>query len=173
MSRLVTVIAAVVGGVALLGVGLLLGTKMGEEQAQVAAADAQGPLSQKDSLILPTFSEASGKFDSLLIKAKDGKNVSKQLTEQAVIVLKVERAAEAPDFKEAVGDTGDAMLLLSAGLVADDGDTVEVGIAAYQKAQEKLFEIANEINELNGVQPETSDESTETPDETGDETTSE
>lgn len=145
MKRVIIVLGAVVGAVALLGAGLAVGSKMGQEQAITAAAEAQGPLTEKDMAILSTFSEASQEFETLLGKAQKGKKVGDKLTEQAVIVLHVERSAEGPKFKEAVGDAGDAMLLLSAGVITDDGATVEEGIEAYKASQEKLVELAEEV----------------------------
>jgi hypothetical protein len=152
MKRLLIVVAAVIGGVALLGAGIVVGSKIGQEQAIVAAADAQGPLTEKDAIVLSTFSDAGAKFEKLLLKAKDGKKVGDELTRQAVIVLHVERAAEGPKFKEAAGAAGDAMLLLSAGLIADDGATVEQGLAEYKASQEMTVALAEEIQEANGEQ---------------------
>ena len=71
--------------------------------------------------------------------------VGKQLTQQAVVVLKIEQAAEGPKFKEALKEAGDAMLLLAAGVVADDGVTVETGFTQYSEAQGALIEIAEDI----------------------------
>lgn len=157
MNRVVVIVAAVVLGIALLGVGIAVGSKIGEEQALVAAAEEQGPWTDKDALILPTFSEASQKFERLIEKARNGQDVSQQLTRQAVIVLHVEESAEGKKFKAVVGETGDAMLLLSAGVTTDDAATVEQGIEAYRKAQAKLMELADEVNAARGQPDSDSD----------------
>lgn len=166
MKRTVTIVVAVIVGIALLGAGIVLGSKIGQEQALEAAAEEQGPWTDKDALVLPTFSDSTQKFEKLIEKARKGKDVSKQLTEQAVIVLHVEQSAEGQKFKEVVGDTADAMLLLSAGVTTDDAATVEQGIEAYRKAQEKLLALADEVNAAKGQDPESdtdSDDQTESP----------
>lgn len=159
MKRIVIVVATVIGGIALLGAGIAVGSKIGQEQALVAAADAQGPWTDKDSLILPAFSEATQQFEESLEKARKGKKVGDELTRQAVIVLRVERSAEGEMFKEAVGDAGSAMLLLSAGIIADDGATVEEGIEAYRKSQEKLLQLSEDVRARNGEESDSGAES--------------
>jgi hypothetical protein len=155
MNRVAAIGAGVLGGVALVGVGVAAGSVMAEDsQPQIASAAAQGPITEGDQPLVTIFGDATNTFETLLVRARDGKKVGDQLTQQAVIVLNLERSAQGEDFKEILGATGEAMLLLGAGVTADDGPTVESGLNEYQAAQETIVELAEEVSGGPITQPE-------------------
>ena len=59
MQKTMALVGGVLGGAALLGVGVAVGAQVGQEQALIAAADAQGPLTAQDKLLLGSFTQAS------------------------------------------------------------------------------------------------------------------
>ncbi|MCH9815148.1 MAG: hypothetical protein K0U64_01690 [Actinomycetia bacterium] len=147
MNRMAAIGAGVLGGVALVGAGVAAGSLMAEDsETQVVSAAAQGPITEADQPLLVNFGAATNEFESLLVKARDGKKVGDQLTQQAVVVLNLERVAQGTDFKDILSATGDAMLLLGAGVTSDDGATVEEGLNDYQEAQQQILELAEEVN---------------------------
>lgn len=150
MNRMATVAAAVLGGLAMLGVGVAVGTSVGREETLAASAAAQGPLTAKDGMVLQEFSAASTEFDRLMGKAKKGKAVGPAMIKQADAMLAVRRAAQGQALKDVADATAQAMLLLGAGLSANDGATVEEGIKAYKTAQEKVTQLAKEVAAAKG-----------------------
>lgn len=148
MNRFTQVAGALIGGAALLGIGVAVGTRVDPGPEEVlAAAGAQPPINQQDQFLMQAFMAASRDFDALLAKAKKGnKQVGPAMTKQAVIVLSVKRSAQNPQLREAADAVAQAMLLLGAGLTADNGGAVEDGVAAYQHAQEKLAELGAVLN---------------------------
>lgn len=149
MNRIAQVAGAVIGGAALLGVGVAVGTRVNPvpEEVLAAAAPAQAPLNQQDQFLMQAFMTASRDFDALLAKAKKGnRKVGPAMTEQAVIVLSVKRSAQNEQLRQAADAASQAMLLLGAGLTADNGGAVQDGIAAYKDAQQKVTELGAVLN---------------------------
>ncbi|MCB0919627.1 MAG: hypothetical protein KDC39_13785 [Actinobacteria bacterium] len=143
MKRIGLIVASVLVGAALIGVGAYVGARV--EQTDSASANAEGPITSKDALILPTFSEAATEFEKQLELAKSGKNVGDKLMKQAVVVRHISGTAEGSSFKEVSTLTAEAMMLLSAGVIADDGATVQAGFEKYQQAQEKIYALVDEV----------------------------
>ncbi|MAT61463.1 MAG: hypothetical protein CMH41_07460, partial [Micrococcales bacterium] len=56
------------------------------------------------------------------------------------------RLANNEALTEAATATGEAMLLIGAGVTANDQQTTADGVEAYQAAQEKIVELAQEVN---------------------------
>ncbi len=146
MQKTMALVGGVLGGAALLGVGVAVGAQVGQEQALIAAADAQGPLTAQDKLLLGSFTQASQNFDMLVARAQKGKQVGPQMTRQAVSVLNVKRLSASEPLRNAADTTSKAMLLIGAGVTTDDTGTVEEGIEAYGEARQALVELAREIN---------------------------
>lgn len=146
MHKAAAVVGGVLGGAALLGVGMAVGSQVGQEQALIAAANADGPLTAQDKLLLGSFTQASGNFDELVARARKGKQVGPEMTKQAVSVLNIKRLAASEPLRNAAEATAEAMLLLGAGITANDEGTVKEGVAAYEEAQDALVELAREIN---------------------------
>ncbi len=147
MRKALAIGGGILAGVALLGVGVAVGSNVGqEEQIVVATSDAEGPLNQQDQLLIAEFSNISGSFDQLIVKVQKGKPVGEQITRNAVAALNVGRLANNEALKEAATATGDAMLLIGAGVTANDEQTTAEGVEAYQAAQEKIVELAQEVN---------------------------
>lgn len=150
MNRYVAVAGGVLAGAALLGVGVAVGSQVGEQQALVMAADAKGPLNSKDMMLLQTFITASNDFDKLAVKARKSKNaqeIGTAMTQQGVIVLAVERNAEGEKLRTTADAVADAMLLIGAGVTVDDGGAVQDGLEQYKIAQQKVVELTTELNE--------------------------
>lgn len=144
MNRSLQVGGAVLGGVALLGAGVVVGSKVGQDTVVVAAASAQtdGPLSQSDTFMTQTFLTASRTFDQLLEKVRKGDaSVGPAMTKQAVAVLAVKRAAQNEQLRSAADSASQAMLLIGAGVTANDGAAVQDGVTAYKEAQQKVVEL--------------------------------
>ena len=146
MRKALAIGGGVLAGVALLGIGVAVGNNVGQEEVVVVASDAEGPLNQQDQILIGEFSNISGTFDQLIIKVQKGKPVGEQITRNAVAALNVGRLANNESLKEAATATGEAMLLIGAGVTANDEQTTADGVEAYQAAQEKLVDLAKEVN---------------------------
>jgi hypothetical protein len=146
MNRFVGIAAGAMGGIALLGVGVAVGSQVGRQEALIAAADVQGPLTTQDSFLLQSFIRASTQFDKFVTEARKGKSVGDGMTKQAVIVLNVERQARSPELHDAADAVGQAMLLIGAGVIANDGGTVKQGLDQYKVGQEKVALLTDKIN---------------------------
>lgn len=145
MNRSLQVGGAVLGGVALLGAGVVVGSKVGQDTVVVAAAGVQadGGLSQSDTFMTQTFMTASRNFDALLAKVRKGDtSVGPAMTKQAVAVLAVKRAAQNEQLRSAADSASQAMLLIGAGVTANDGAAVQDGVAAYKDAQQKVIALS-------------------------------
>lgn len=140
----------IVGGflaaLALVGLGVALGNHLGQQNAVVAQANAEGPLTPQDQVLMGSFTEISGTFDELLAQAANGKPVGEKMTRIGVAALNVERLAAHETFQEAAGVTADAMLLIAAGITANDNETVNEGAAAYRESQQAIVELARELD---------------------------
>ena len=146
MRKALAIGGGVLAGGALLGIGVAGGNNVGQEEVVVVASDAEGPLNQQDQILIGEFSNISGTFDQLIIKVQKGKPVGEQITRNAVAALNVGRLANNESLKEAATATGEAMLLIGAGVAANDEQTTADGVEAYQAAQEKIVELAQEVN---------------------------
>lgn len=146
MNKAVAAAGGVLGAAAMLGVGMLVGNQVGREQALLAAAGAEGPLTAQDKLLLGSFTQAAENFDTLVAKAQKGKQVGPQMTRQAVAVLNVKRLAASDPLRNAADATAEAMLLIGAGVTTNDTGTVQEGVDAYQQAREALVDLARELN---------------------------
>ena len=146
MRKALAIGGGVLAGVALLGIGVAVGSNVGQEEVVVVASDAEGPLNQQDQILIGEFSNISGTFDQLIIKVQKSKPVGEQITRNAVAALNVGRLANNESLKEAATATGEAMLLIGAGVTANDEQTTADGVEAYQAAQEKIVELAQEVN---------------------------
>ena len=146
MRKSVTVAGGVFAGAAMLGLGMVVGSQVGQNDALIAAANVEGPVTAQDKILLGTFTNASSNFDALVNRARKGKQVGPEMTRQAVAVLNVKRLAAGETLKNTADATAEAMLLIGAGVTANDEGTVKDGIAAYEKAQEAIVTLAEEIN---------------------------
>lgn len=145
MKRSMQVGGAILGGAALLAAGVLVGSKVGDDTIVVAAAGAEsdGGLSQSDTFMTQAFLAASREFDALLTKVRKGDTtVGPAMTKQAVAVLAVKRSAQNEQLRAAADSASQAMLLIGAGVTANDGAAVQDGVAAYKDAQAKVVELS-------------------------------
>lgn len=148
MNKAVQIGGAVVAGAVLLGGGILVGRNAGQADADPIATATPttppGALTASDQYLLQAFMAASKDFDELMEKARKGNtSVGPKMTKQAVIVLTVERNAANEQLKAAAGAAAEAMLLIGAGMTANDNGAVQDGVSAYQEAQTKVVELAN------------------------------
>ena len=146
MRKALAIGGGVLAGVALLGIGVAVGSNVGGEEVVVVASDADGPLNPQDKILIGEFSNISGTFDQLIVKVQKGKPVGEQITRSGVAALNVGRLANNEALTEAATATGEAMLLIGAGVTANDEQTVAEGVEAYQAAQEKITDLAKEVN---------------------------
>jgi len=147
MNRTLGIAGGALAGVTLLGVGIAVGSQVGQQEALVAAADAQGPFSTQDTFLLQSFIRASDQFEKLVPKAQKAKPVGEEMTKQAVVVLNVKRSTDSPELHDAAEAVGQAMLLIGAGITANDGSTVNDGLQQYKIGQEKVEILTNKIAE--------------------------
>ena len=147
MRKALMIGGGVLAGAALLGVGVAVGSNVGQEEVVVAASDAEGPLNQQDQLLIGEFTNVTRSFDQLIVKVQKGKiSVGEQITKNAVASLNIGRLAANESLKEAATVTGEAMMLIGAGVTANDEQTTREGVEAYQVAQETIVDLAQEIN---------------------------
>ncbi|MFN8125430.1 MAG: hypothetical protein U0R64_02825 [Candidatus Nanopelagicales bacterium] len=157
MNRVATTVGAVVGGAALLGVGVVVGSQVGQqnEATVVAAAPAEvvGLKNPKESALLDTFVRASSEFEQLIQVAnkKPADKIGPALTQQAVIVRAVKREAQTPELRDAADATSQAMLLISAGVTASEGGITQEGMDAYKAATDKVKALTARYQQENGV----------------------
>jgi hypothetical protein len=146
VQKAVAIGGGIMAGAAMLGIGMAVGAQVGQQQALIAAADAQGPLTSQDRILLRTFSQAADDFDALVARARKGKQVGDEMTREAVTVLNVKRLSASDGLRNAADATAQAMLLIGAGISTNDQGTVQDGVDAYREAQQKLVELARELN---------------------------
>jgi hypothetical protein len=146
VRKIVTIAGGVLGGAAMLGIGMAVGSQVNQNDALIAAANVESPVTAQDKLLLGTFTQASSNFDALVKRAQQGKQVGPEMTRQAVAVMNVKRLAAGDTLRATAETTADAMLLIGAGVTANDEETVREGIAEYEKAQESVVQLAQEIN---------------------------
>lgn len=157
MNRVATIVGAVAGGAALLGIGVVVGSNVGDqnETAVVASAPAevQGLKNPQESALLDTFVRASGDFENLIqqVNKKPAAQVGPALTQQAVIVRAVKREAQTPELRDAADATSQAMLLISAGVTASEGGITKEGMDAYKAATDKVKALTARYQQDNGV----------------------
>ncbi len=150
MNRAVTVGGAVLGSVALLGVGVAVGTQVGQDEATVVAEAAaqvpQGFEDPQEALRLQAFINSAADFQALLDKATKGKtDVGEAMIQQAVLVRGIKRTAKTPELRDAADALSQAMLLLSAGFIADEGYITDEGIEVYKAADVKVKALSEKV----------------------------
>ena len=124
-----------------------------------------------DRVFLKVFEGVEGSLnieDEVLEWLKDPKNFQEltdeqkqmlewlsgdELMQQAVVVRHISIGAEGSDFKSVTETTAEAMMLLSAGVIADDGPTVEAGFQKYQQAQEKILGLVDQVQDSDVLNP--------------------
>ncbi len=157
MNRVATIVGAVAGGAALLGIGVVVGSQVGEQNdpTLVAAAPAEvtGLKNPQESALLDAYVRASSDFERLIqqVNNKPATEVGPALTQQAVIVRAVKREAQTPELVDAADATSQAMLLISAGVTAGEGGITKEGMEAYKAATEKVKVLTARYQEDNGV----------------------
>lgn len=160
MNRAVTIGGAVLGAAVLMGAGVAVGTKVGQEQAAAtvaADAAAQAPKGfavPEEQMRLTAFAQSAAEFQKLINKAtKDGASpeIAEQMTTYAVGVRAVKRTAETEELRDAADSLSEAMLLISAGVLTDEGGITQEGIDAYKAADEKVSALAETVAQQQGL----------------------
>ncbi len=160
MNRAVTIGGAVLGAAVLMGAGVAVGTKVGQEQAAAtvaADAAAQAPKGfavPEEQMRLSAFAQSAAEFQSLINKAtKEGASpeIAEQMTTYAVGVRAVKRTAETAELRDAADSLSEAMLLISAGVLTDEGGITQEGIEAYKAADAKVAQLADTVAREQGL----------------------
>ncbi len=154
MNRAVTIGGAVLGAAVLMGAGVAVGTKVGQEQAAATvAADAAAQVptgfnAPEEQMRLTAFAQSANEFQGLIKAATKGgpsTEIAKQMTTYAVGVRAIKRTAVTPELREAADTLSEAMLLISAGVLTDEGGITQEGIDAYKAADAQVSELADTV----------------------------
>lgn len=155
MNRVVQIGAGILGGVALLGVGVAVGSNVGQPETIVisqAPAEPVGLSNPQEAVLLQTFVRSATDFQTLIKKAQNGDtSVGKAMTQQAVTVRAVYRNAQTPELRDAADAVSQAMLLLSAGVTTGEGGVTQEGINAFNAANEKVQVLSDKVVAEKGV----------------------
>lgn len=160
MNRAVTIGGAVLGAAVLMGAGVAVGTKVGQEQAAATvAADAaaqapKGFAAPEEQMRLSAFAQSAAEFQNLINKAtKEGPSpeIAEEMTTYAVGVRAVKRTAETAELRDAADSLSEAMLLISAGVLTDEGGITQEGMDAYQLADDKISQLAETVAKEQGL----------------------
>lgn len=161
MNRAVAVGGSVLGAAALLGVGVAVGTQVGAEQqaetmaAQAAAQVPQGLQDSQEKMRLSAFVASAAQFQQLLDKATRSKptpELGNGMISQAVTVRAIKRTAATNELRDAADSLSQAMLLIGAGVIANEGGITEEGMAAYKEADAKVSALNERIAAETGGQ---------------------
>lgn len=154
MNRAVAVGGSVLGAAVLMGAGVMVGTQIGaEQQAATTAAEAaaqipQGFADPKEKLRLGAFVDSAAKFQTLLDKATSTQPtdaIGNEMIRNAVTVRAITRTANTQELRDAAESLSQAMLLIGAGVLADEGGITQEGIDAYKAADEKVQALSEKL----------------------------